>query len=263
MIPRILTIAGSDSSGGAGIQADIKTIMAMGGYAASAITAITAQNTTTVDAIEILSTDIIEAQIQLMLDDIGVDAFKTGMLPNVAIIDLVARIFKDNSSVIRVVDPVMIASSGSRLVDKKAIRAYKDELLPLVDILTPNIPEAETLLAKKISTREDQLDAASALQHMTKGYVLLKGGHSQDETVLDILHCPNGRQLYFEHARIPTNHTHGTGCSLASAIACLAVTHSVEDAAEKAIEYVNQAIVTAPGLGKGFGPINHHLAVIV
>ena len=252
---RVLVVAGSDSGGGAGIQADIKTITALDAYAATAITAITVQNTLGVQAVHELPPDLVAAQMRAVLDDIGADAIKTGMLPNAAIIAAVAA---EHAPLIPlVVDPVMVAKGGAALMAPAALRALKTALIPRATVLTPNAPEAEVLTGGAIRTVEDMRRAAAALLGMGAQAVLLKGGHLDGPEVTDLLADAHGTRT-LTAARIQTRHTHGTGCTLASAIAAgLAQGASLADAVARAHAYVQAAIRTAPGFGAGHGPLNH------
>jgi hydroxymethylpyrimidine/phosphomethylpyrimidine kinase len=256
---RVLIIAGSDSGGGAGIQGDIKTVTCLGGYAATAITALTAQNTQGVFGIHDVADDFIEKQITLVADDIGVDAFKTGMLHKTSVIDAVAKSIKPYlKNAHFVLDPVMFAKGGSALLQPDALAALKEKLIPLASIITPNVPEAEYLSGMKIHTIEDMLKAAQKMLALGCGAVLLKGGHLEDgKDVTDILVTKDGSKTYTQ-PRIDTPHTHGTGCTLASAIATgLAQAMTLQNAVTRARAYVLKAIATAPKLGKGHGPLGH------
>jgi hydroxymethylpyrimidine/phosphomethylpyrimidine kinase len=254
---RVLIVAGSDSGGGAGIQADIKTVTALGGYAATAITALTAQNTHGVQSIHPVPPDFIAAQMDCVLDDIGADAIKTGMLGDGVTIEAVAGILAARAGVPVVVDPVMVAKGGARLLDSEAVAVLKDRLVPLATVLTPNLPEAEALTGMSIPDVKAMTVAAAALRDMGAAAVLLKGGHLPGETVTDVLVHADGVET-FSDPRIESRHTHGTGCTLASAIACgLAQGIILSDAVTRARAYVRRAIETAPGLGGGHGPLNH------
>jgi hydroxymethylpyrimidine/phosphomethylpyrimidine kinase len=236
--PRVLIIAGSDSSGGAGIQADIKTAQAFGCYAQTAITAVTAQDTRRVRVIHFIPVDIVVAQIEMCLDDIGADAIKIGMLGSAALIKAVAGALPKRIPI--VLDPVIASTSGKRFLDKAAIEALKKHLVPRAAVITPNLPEARML---------GDLSAAQA--------VLTKGGHATKATVDDVLVWKGGIETY-AYPRVHTRHTHGTGCTLSTAIACgLAKGDSLPLAVGRAREYVQKALETAPGLGKGHGPLNH------
>jgi hydroxymethylpyrimidine/phosphomethylpyrimidine kinase len=252
---RVLIVAGSDSGGGAGIQADIKTVTALGGYAATAITALTAQNTQGVQGIFPVPPDFIAAQMQSVLGDIGADAVKTGMLGDVGTIEAVAHALPTDVPV--VVDPVMVAKGGARLLDQDAVKVLKARLVPLASVLTPNLPEAEVLTGLKIPDVAAMKAAAAALREMGAAAVLLKGGHLAGDVLTDVLVTDNGVET-FSDARIDSRHTHGTGCTLASAIACgLAQGLELSAAVTRARAYVRRAIETAPGLGGGHGPLNH------
>jgi hydroxymethylpyrimidine/phosphomethylpyrimidine kinase len=260
--PRILSIAGSDSSGGAGIQADIKTITMLGGYAMTAITAITAQNTVGVQGIAALSPEIVAQQIASCVGDIGVDAIKIGMLHDAAIIAAVAGAVAGVSVPI-VLDPVMIATSGAALIAPDAVAAMRDRLFPRAALITPNLPELAALAGRTLSTTQDMIDAAAELAEASGTAVLAKGGHAESDRITDVLIVPpNGkvgaRAVAFDHARIDTVHTHGTGCTLSSAIATL-LGHGqpLEHAVRLARQFVFQAIEAAPGFGEGHGPLGH------
>ncbi len=256
-IPRVLVIAGSDSSGGAGIQADIKTITALGGYAATAITALTTQNTEGVSEILPMAPDFVESQMTAILKDIGADAVKTGMLATKAIVETVSHALPDN--IPAVIDPVLVATSGDRLLEEDAIRALKDHLIPKAAILTPNIPEAEVLAGCDIETEADMIRAAEILQALGADSVLIKGGHGRDDQISDLLLTRN-RAHWLRHKRIKTNNTHGTGCTLSSAIALgLASGLTHKKAVEMAIDYVLRALANAPDFGSGKGPLGHTL----
>lgn len=255
--PRVLVIAGSDSSGGAGIQADIKTITALGGYATTAITALTAQNTKGVREVLPVAPVFIEAQMTAVLEDIGADAIKTGMLATKGVVLAVAANIPDNLPL--VVDPVMVATSGEGLLERGAISALKEKLIPKATILTPNIPEAEILTGQKIETEEDMKAAGEALIGAGAKAVLIKGGHQDGDEILDLLVTSKGA-FEFRHKRIKSTNTHGTGCTLASAIALgLASGLDIKKAVEMGIDYVLQAIANAPDFGAGNGPLGHTL----
>lgn len=255
---RVLTIAGSDSGGGAGIQADLKTFSAFGVFGTSAITALTAQNTLEVKSIHPAPPSIVEDQIDAVLADIGTDAVKTGMLFSKEIIESVARALKRHAPPHIVLDPVMVSKSGAELLEPDARAALARELIPLCEVMTPNVPEAEVLLGASVKDLEDLKEAARALREMGCGCVVLKGGHLAGDPV-DILY--DGKN--FEEvrgARIDTPHTHGTGCTLSAALAaCLALGASPLKALIMAKAYVTHAIRSAPGLGRGAGPLNHML----
>lgn len=252
----VLTIAGSDSCGGAGIQADLKTFSAHGTYGMSVITAVTAQNTMGVFDVHDIPAEIVGSQLKAVLDDIEVAAIKIGMVSIIKTIEVIAEklnIYKSNNIVL---DPVMISKSDCNLLDPSAIAALKEKLLPLATITTPNIPEAEVLTGLKIETLADMEKAAKAIFNMGPTYVLVKGGHlSTDST--DILF--DGKNFhYFEAKRIATKNTHGTGCTLSSSIAAnLANGMEITEAVKASKEYITTAIMHALPLGKGVGPTNH------
>jgi hydroxymethylpyrimidine/phosphomethylpyrimidine kinase len=257
MIARILVIAGSDSGGGAGIQADIKTVTALGGYAASAVTALTAQNTLGIQAVMDVPPAFIRKQIRAVADDIGVDAVKTGMLAREAVIAAVAEELRRMRGVTLVVDPVMVAKDGTRLLDKAANDALKRELAPLATVLTPNVPEAEELTGMEIRDLDDMRRAGTMLMTLGAKGVLITGGHMDLEDIPNLLTTAGGHQI-FTIRRVHSAHTHGTGCTLASAIAVkLAQGLDLPSAVGEAIDYVSAAIHEAPGLGRGQGPIAH------
>jgi len=255
---RVLVIAGSDSGGGAGIQADIKAITAMGGFAATAVTAITVQNTLGVTAIHPVPLDVLRGQIDAVLDDIGADVIKTGMLGNADVVTLVAdRLQACEPPVPLVLDPVMVATSGDALVDDGTEAAIRDRLLPLAFLVTPNIPEAEKLTGLVVEDISGQLDAANRLVEMGARAALVKGGHLKGNVVTDVLVSARGMEL-MERPRLPGRNTHGTGCTLASAIAgLLADGAALPDAVRRAGDYLHEAIARAPGFGAGHGPVNH------
>lgn len=256
---RVLIIAGSDSSGGAGIQADIKTVTALGGYAATAITALTVQNTQAVTAVHPAPLDIVSGQIEAVLSDIGADAIKTGMLGTAEVIETVLTALDEAGAELipLIVDPVMVASSGARLIDEAAVEAVRTRLVPRAHLLTPNIPEAEALTGGKIEDVDDQRAAAEALLEAGARAVLVKGGHLDGPQILDLLATRNGVRL-FSRPRIRTRNTHGTGCTLASAVAALvAQGQSLDRAVEQAGDYLHEAIKRAPGFGQGHGPVHH------
>lgn len=254
---RVLIIAGSDSGGGAGIQADIKAVTALGGYAATAITAVTVQNTLGVTGVHPIPLDVVEAQARAVLNDIGADAFKTGMLGDAATVSLVARLIEDNATVPAVVDPVMIAKGGAALLADDAVAAVRDRLVPLAALLTPNAPEAEALTGLPVTTTDEARRAGERLLELGANAVLMKGGHVPGDTLTDVLMTPSGETL-FEQPRIDTRHTHGTGCTLASACAAgLAQGLPLTEAVARAWAYTGEAIRRAPGLGSGHGPLDH------
>lgn len=255
---RVLIVAGSDSGGGAGIQADIKTVTALGAFAATAITALTAQNTHGVHAVHAVPLDFIARQIAVVLEDIGADAIKTGMLGNAGTIEVVAdSLARHAAGVPLVLDPVMVAKGGARLLDPDALSALKRLLLPMATIITPNLPEAEALSGMAIPDLAAMRHAAQAMLTLGVPAVLLKGGHLPGESVVDLLVTEQGVEE-FAAPRIHTRHTHGTGCTLASALAAgLAQGLSLHDAVRRARAYVRAAIASAPGYGGGHGPLDH------
>jgi hydroxymethylpyrimidine/phosphomethylpyrimidine kinase len=253
---RVLIIAGSDSGGGAGIQADIKTVTALGGYAATAITAITVQNTLGVSAIHPVARLVVEAQARAVLDDIGADILKTGMLGDAEMVRAVAGILT-YAAVPAVIDPVMVAKGGALLLADEALELVRTLLVPRAALLTPNAPEAEALTGLEVATTDDLRRAGEALLALGAGAVLMKGGHLPGERVADVLMTPYGETV-FEGERIESRNTHGTGCTLASACAVgLAQGMSLEAATARAWDYVHQAILQAPGFGRGHGPLGH------
>ncbi len=261
---RVLTIAASDSGGGAGIQADLKTFAALGCYGLSVITALTAQNTVAVTAIHEVPADFVAKQIDAVLDDIHVDAVKIGMLRSVRIIQTVAERLRSRRVANIVVDPVMVSKSGRRLLRDNAIDVVRAKLLPLATVVTPNIPEASVLAAHKIRNRSDIEKAGMVLMSLGPKAVLIKGGHTQDSLCADCL-CMSGsdgrvRVHWLESKRVITDNTHGTGCTLSSAIAAyLAKGYGVKEAVEKSKQYVTEAIEAGAAyeLGKGHGPVHH------
>jgi len=252
-----LTIAGSDSGAGAGVQADLKTFAAHGVYGTSAITAVTAQNTTGVSMFESLSPQLVRAQIEAVVTDIGVGAAKTGMLATAAIVDVVAGAVDDFHIPNLVVDPVMIAKSGATLLDADAIRAMTSRLLPRASVVTPNIPEAEALSRLRIESAEDRREAARRIAAFGAAAVIVKGGHLPGDDIVDLLF--DGSQFQeFLHRRVPGRHTHGTGCTFAASLtASLATGRSLAEAIPLAQAYIAGAIGAAPNLGRGHGPMDH------
>ncbi len=256
-LARVLVIAGSDSSGGAGIQADIKTITALGGYAAAAITALTAQNSQGVSSVFLPPPEFVAEQIAVTLEDIGADALKIGMVANAPIIAAVAQAIRPACAqgIPLVLDPVMVAATGAQLLNDDAVSALKSELLPLATIITPNEHEASILTGNAVSTRKEQEQAALTLA--ATGAALVTGGEGQGETLFDAL-AAAGQIQTFSSPKIASRHTHGTGCTLASAIAVsLAQGLELTPAIARAREFVRQSILAAPGFGKGRGPLNH------
>ena len=255
---RVLIVAGSDSGGGAGIQADIKTVTALGGYAATAITALTAQDTTGVHGVLPVPTDFIQQQMRVVIGDIGADCIKTGMLHNAEVIEAVAEVIEHEApNVPVVIDPVMVAKGGASLLDPDAVATLKQRALPIATVLTPNLPEAEALTGTTIGDVDDMRRAGEMLCAQGARAVFVKGGHLPGETVHDLLVTNDGAEL-FSAPRTDTVHTHGTGCTLASAIATgLAQGMELRNAVARAQAYVHKAIRAAPGFGKGHGPIGH------
>ena len=255
---RVLICAGSDSGGGAGIQADIKTVTALGGFATTAITALTAQNTMGVSSIIEVPINFLLEQIRVVLSDLGADCIKTGMLHSAQVIEAVSEaIEKDGGKKYLVVDPVMVAKGGQELLESSALHALKSYMIVRADLLTPNIPEAELLTGLEISDIDTMRRAAYAILEMGSKAVLLKGGHLKDETLTDILVTKDAEKTY-SGPRLLTKHTHGTGCSMASAVATgIAQGDTLEMAVQRAKAYVFTAIKTAPQFGKGHGPLNH------
>ena len=253
----VLIIAGSDSSGGAGIQADIKTVTALGSYAMTAITAITAQNTTGVKSIVPISTKEIFNQITFTIKDIKPDAIKIGMLHSNKVIESVIRSLKIANIKNIVLDPVMVAKGGAKLIDDNAIKMLKDRLIKKVMLITPNIPEAEILTNTFIRSKEDMIFAAHKLIEMGASNVLIKGGHLTSKIVQDIFVSKSDIKI-FNNKRYKTKNTHGTGCTLSSAITTfLSCGKPIKKSCELGINYVNSGIRTNPKYGKGHGPINH------
>ncbi|KAA0595835.1 hydroxymethylpyrimidine/phosphomethylpyrimidine kinase [Azospirillum lipoferum] len=255
---RVLIVAGSDSGGGAGIQADIKAVSALGAYAMTAIAALTAQNTTGVYGVVPVDPAFVALQMKLVLEDIGADAVKIGMLANAPVIEAVAAEYEERAvNVPLVLDPVMIAKSGHHLLDPDAVLTLRKRLLPLAEVVTPNLPEAEALTDLPIRDLDDMRRAAELMLSFGPKSVLLKGGHLEDDSLYDLLLTEEGETV-FEGRRVHTPHTHGTGCTLSSAIAAgLAQGLSTHDAVARARRYVETAILTAPGFGHGHGPLNH------
>ncbi len=257
MIARVLIVAGSDSGGGAGIQADIKTVTALGGYAMTAVTALTAQNTQGVFGVVGVEPAFIQQQMRVVLDDIGADAIKTGMLHNTAVIEAVCEVLEalDPAPPV-VVDPVMIAQSGDPLIEADAAETLGRRLAPLATVLTPNAPEAETLLGREIADVTAMVEAATDLLDLGPRAVLLKGGHLGGATVTDLLATRDGHEI-FTGPRIETTSDHGTGCTLASAAATgLAQGLALRATVARARAYLREALLSAPGLGRGHGPVD-------
>ena len=255
---RVLICAGSDSGGGAGIQADIKTVTALGCFAATAITALTSQNTKGVFNVLDIPTSFLRQQMTVVLEDIGADVIKTGMLHSAEVIRTISNTLEslgDSSSL--VVDPVMVAKGGHSLLQASAVDALKSELIHKADVLTPNIPEAEVLAGIEITSVDDMRRAGECLLRMGARSVLIKGGHLTDDTLTDIL-LTQSEEKFYSSPRLKTVHTHGTGCTLASAVAAgIAQGLELQIATYRARKYVFEAIRSAPGLGAGHGPLNH------
>lgn len=255
---RVLIVAGSDSGGGAGIQADIKTVTMLGGYAMTAVTAVTVQDTKGVHGVWPVPVDAVLGQIRVTLADIGADVIKTGMLGSASLVEAIAQCLDETAQLIpRIIDPVIVATSGDRLVDAKAVEAIRSELVLRARLVTPNAPEAEVLTGRAVETVDGQRRAAERLLELGAHGALVKGGHIGGNMITDVLQTTTGEWI-FESPRLLTMSTHGTGCTLASAIsAYLAQGASVPDAVEKAREYLREAIRTAKGFGHGHGPVNH------
>ena len=255
--PVVLTIAGSDPSGGAGIQADLKTFHAFGCYGEAVIAALTAQNTRGVTGVYVVPVDFVVEQLERVLEDIPPAAAKTGMLATRALVEAVARVLAERRVPNLVVDPVMAATSGSRLLDEDAVRAVRERLIPLAAVVTPNGPEAEVLTGIRVRDEESAVEAGRRLLDMGAKAALVKDGHGTGERVRDVLVTADGAEV-FEHARLRTRSTHGTGCTLSAALASgLARGSPPGTAARLAVEFVHRAIREAPGLGRGRGPVNH------
>jgi hydroxymethylpyrimidine/phosphomethylpyrimidine kinase len=253
----VLTIAGSDSGGGAGIQADLKTFAALGVYGTSAITAVTAQNTMGVTAISVLSSDMVTAQMEAVAADFTIDATKTGMLATAAVVEAVAAAIEELELPLVVVDPVMLAKSGDRLLDEDGVRALRAELLPRALVVTPNLPEAAILSRMPVGSPAETREAARRIRALGPSAVLVKGGHGEGDEVVDLLF--DGEQFVeLRTPRLRSRHTHGTGCTFASALAaCLALGVPLAEAAARAQQYVAGAIAGGLALGRGQGPLDH------
>jgi hydroxymethylpyrimidine/phosphomethylpyrimidine kinase len=258
---RVLTIAGSDSGGGAGIQADLKTFAALGCYGMSAITALTAQNTRGVSGIHPVPPAFAAAQIAAVLEDIGADAVKIGMLYSVELIRAVAEQLQKFNARNIVLDPVMVAQSGDRLLRDDAVGAITEYLMPLADVVTPNIPEAEVLVGRGIRSVEDMRQAARNLGRFGSRSILVKGGHREEDDSSDLLYlCREDRFVTLTAERVSSRNTHGTGCTLSAAIAAgLAKGETLEEAVRRAKEYISRAIRAGAGysIGRGHGPVHH------
>ncbi len=264
MLAKVLVIGGSDSGGGAGIQADLKTITVLGGYAMSAITALTAQNTLGVSEVMGVPARFVAAQIDAVLSDLGADVIKTGMLYNASVAATVAeRCAKLAPQTQLIVDPVMVSSSGHELLSREGREVLLDQLLPRAALITPNLPEASLLTGLDIRSVADLGRAADALLALGASAVLVKGGHLEGDQVVDLLRTADGDEVYFDDERIQTRSTHGTGCTLASAIAAgVAEGLTLRDAVAQARDFVRGALQNAPGLGRGTGPLNHAFAML-
>lgn len=257
VLPRALTIAGSDSGGGAGIQADLKTFTALGVYGTSALTAVTAQNTLGVTGVFPLTPEQVAMQIDAVLSDLGTDSVKTGMLVDAPVIEAVADRLRRHRVQRLVVDPVMIAKGGHPLLAPGAQAALRELILPLAAVVTPNLPEAEALTGLRVQTREEMARAARRLLELGAGAALVKGGHLEGAESDDLL-CTGDELLWLPSVRIPSRQTHGTGCTFSAAIAAgLAAGLALREAVLQAKEFITLAIRRAPGLGAGHGPTNH------
>lgn len=251
-----LTIAGSDSSGGAGIQADLKTMTALGVYGMSAITALTAQNTTGVQSIFEVTSKFLEDELDSIFTDIFPDSVKIGMVSNADLIRVISKKLREYNAKNIVVDPVMVSTSGSKLMADGAKDTLLSELFKVADIITPNIPEAEALTGQSIKSKDDMVEVAKKIGEFFEGYILLKGGHSTDDA--DDLLYKNSEKIWIKGERIENTNTHGTGCTLSSAIASyLAMGHYVPESVHLAKEFITGAISAKLDLGKGRGPLNH------
>ncbi|MCR8940186.1 bifunctional hydroxymethylpyrimidine kinase/phosphomethylpyrimidine kinase [Brevibacillus laterosporus] len=252
-----MTIAGSDSGGGAGIQADLKTFHQRGVYGTSALTAITAQNTQGVHGVHVMTPEFVADQIRVVLDDLPAEAIKTGMLANAPIIEAVAEQLRKHHETKLVIDPVMIAKGGAKLLQDEAVQALLTHLLPQAYVITPNLPEAEVLVERTIETLFDMKEAAKHLHDYGVAHVIMKGGHMLDHRLTDILF--DGQHFHeIEHERIPTRHTHGTGCTFSACLTAeLAKGADAVTAFHTAQQFIVTAIQTAPNLGSGHGPTNH------
>ncbi len=254
--PRLLTIAGSDSGGGAGIQADLKTFAAFRGFGMSAVTAVTAQNTCRVSAIHEVPPEVVSAQIDAVFEDIGVDAVKVGMLGNAAVIEAVAESLRRHAGPPVVLDPVMVAKSGDSLLEEEAVGALAATLLPLATLITPNLPEAQRLTGLSVATEPERRRAARKLA-AGGAAVLIKGGHGTGDELVDLLYDGQSFQC-FSHPRLATSSTHGTGCTLSAAIAAgLGAGAPLARAVEEAVSYLHGAIGAAYPVGRGHGPVDH------
>jgi len=254
---KLLIIAGSDSSGGAGIQADIKTATSLGVYAMTAITAITAQNTTGVKSIVPIPPKEIFNQISFSVQDIKPNSVKIGMLQNVGVIKEVIKAIKKYKLKNIIIDPVMVAKGGHRLISNSSINYLRKKLLPYALLVTPNIPEAETLIKKRIQTLEDVIKAGKEILKFGPKFVLIKGGHTNKSFIEDVLISKKNIKI-FKNKKIKTKNTHGTGCTLSSAIASfISKNYNMNESCRRSIQYVHKAILLNPKFGRGHGPINH------
>ncbi len=260
-LPVALTIAGSDSGGGAGIQADLKTFHAFGVFGTSALTALTAQNTMGVRSVHPVPLAMVRDQVDAVVEDLAPAAVKTGMLATAELVGVVAELIERHALRAFVLDPVMVATSGDRLLDRDAEGAVAERLLPLAALVTPNLDEARILTGLPVAGEEGQLEAARALVEMGAGAALVKGGHGTGQEMVDLLFDGDAYRVW-RRPRIATKHTHGTGCTLSAGIAAgLALGHPLDQAIDRALDYVARAIATAPGLGRGHGPVNHFVEV--
>lgn len=258
---KVLTIAGSDCSGGAGIQADLKTFMAHGCYGMSVITALTAQNTTGVYGIENCSAAFVKNQLSCIMSDIEPDAIKIGMVSSFEIVEEIVALLRDYKSVDIVLDPVMVATSGSRLIDDKALDSLMGKLIPLAGLITPNLQEAELISGLKINSKDDMIAAAQKIAEFYDGNILIKGGHL-DTDANDLLYT-QGDVVWFKGEKIDNSNTHGTGCTLSSAIASnLALGYDIKESVARSKKYIAGAIADGMDLGKGRGPLNHGYKLI-
>lgn len=256
-----MTVAGSDSGGGAGIQADLKTFSALGVFGTSVITALTAQNTLEVRGVMEVSPEFVRLQMETVLDDLGADALKTGMLASAPIIRTVAQVIRERKLQNLVVDPVMVTTTGHRLLHPEAEAVLKEELLPLATVVTPNLSEAEVLTGQRVPSLEAMYEAARVIHRLGCRYVLMKGGHLEGPEAVDLLFDGRDFQV-FSAPRIATRNTHGTGCTYSAAIAAgLALGMTVPEAVNRAKAYLTRAIQRAPNLGRGSGPV-HHMHVL-
>jgi hydroxymethylpyrimidine/phosphomethylpyrimidine kinase len=257
-----LTIAGSDSGGGAGIQADLKTFQQFGVFGTTVIVALTAQNTLGVRAVEVVPEAMVSAQLIALAEDLSPDALKTGMLAEAGLVRLVARAIRENGWAPLVVDPVMVSTSGARLLTTEAEEVVREDLLPLAALVTPNLDEAAVLTGRVVHDVPTMERAGATLLRFGAGAALIKGGHLAGDTITDVLVTPSGVR-HFSHSRIDTKSFHGTGCTLSAAItAGLSLGQPLEAAIAGGLDFVQRAIIQAPGLGRGHGPLNHTVAAL-